>query len=311
MLKGNKTIIAQILQSKVYGECFPKKTSDPKNALSVFFGENNSQPNTIFDERDTIIEQVYMFSRMIKQPFKNLLNTLNAQVSNLYFSQQNYGLKQYILYNDLAQKHDPFTGFAKQIMKDGHENVVAIQFVNKWLKAFDIGDKLIITPIKANKTNIGISYAILNSGQDIQLKDNGLGIQKIVALLLRIVAANNSSTLVLEEPESNLHPAFQSKLAELLAEAYSVFDIRFIVETHSEYFIRKFQYLIANKDFACESNDLSIYYLYHPDKIPAGKKQVERLEIRTDGMLKQDFGIGFFDENARLTIDLLKLQNHN
>ena len=51
----------------VYGECFPKKTSDPKNALSVFFGENNSQPNTIFDERDTIIEQVYMFSRMIKR----------------------------------------------------------------------------------------------------------------------------------------------------------------------------------------------------------------------------------------------------
>ena len=51
--------------------------------------------------------------------------------------------------------------------------------------------------------------------------------------------------MLLEEPEANLHPAFQSKLADLFSEVAVDYEQQLIVETHSEYMVRKFQYLVV------------------------------------------------------------------
>ncbi len=51
--------------------------------------------------------------------------------------------------------------------------------------------------------------------------------------------------VLLEEPESNLHPNLQSKLADFLIDASDRFGIKWVIETHSEYFIRKLQYWTA------------------------------------------------------------------
>ena len=116
-------------------------------------------------------------------------------------------------------------------------------------------------------------------------------------------------TVLIEEPEVFLHPNWQSKLADFFAFCTKQTDIKFIIETHSEYFIRKFQYLIAKK--VVNPKGLAIYYFYSPKSIPEGEKRIKTLTIRNDGMMDEDFGDGFFDEATRLTIDLLKIQNYN
>ena len=87
----------------------------------------------------------------------------------------------------------------------------------------------------------------------------------------------NYKVLIIEEPESNLHPNLQSKLADILVLAYKTYDIHFILETHSEYLIRKLQYLIASDQFSLKTEDVAVYYFNNPDEISNDEKQIYKL----------------------------------
>ena len=108
------------------------------------------------------------------------------------------------------------------------------------------------------------------------------------------------SIIVIEEPESNLHPNFQSKLADMLVEASRKFNIQFIIETHSEYLIRKLQFLTATGEIKPEMTQ--IYYFHHPERIPEGEgeAQIRKINIEKNGALSKNFGPGFFDEASTL-----------
>ncbi|GLU51130.1 hypothetical protein Dfri01_05910 [Dyadobacter frigoris] len=119
-----------------------------------------------------------------------------------------------------------------------------------------------------------------------------------------------SSLMILEEPEANLHPKFQSLLADFFVEVAETFKIQFIIETHSEYLIRKLQVLTARKDNKVNPTDTIIYYFYDPNNIPQDeKKQVKKIEILEDGSLSDDFGPNFFDEAANWELELIRLKN--
>lgn len=147
--------------------------------------------------------------------------------------------------------------------------------------------------------------------------DIGYGMSQIIAVILRILSVADSPSdsmpypkpaiIILEEPESNLHPKFQSLLADLLIEAAETFEIQFIIETHSEYLIRKLQYLTAKKQV--KTSDSVIYYFHDPNNVPKGEKQVKKIEILEDGSLSDDFGPGFFDEAANWELELIRLKN--
>jgi predicted ATP-dependent endonuclease of OLD family len=122
------------------------------------------------------------------------------------------------------------------------------------------------------------------------------------------ISYNQLPIMLLEEPEANLHPAFQSKLADLFAEVAIDYGQQLIVETHSEYMVRKFQYLVAKGKMKKE--DVVIYYFHDPNNVPKGEKQVKRIDILEDGSLSDDFGTGFFDEAANWELELLRLKNN-
>jgi predicted ATPase len=111
--------------------------------------------------------------------------------------------------------------------------------------------------------------------------------------------------VLLEEPETNLHPNFQSKLADFLLDASKRFNIQFIIETHSEYLIRRLQYLVATKE--TYPKDIALYYFNDPENIPQGEEQVKKIEFLENGNLSDNFGLGFFDEADNLAIDLFNL----
>lgn len=108
-------------------------------------------------------------------------------------------------------------------------------------------------------------------------------------------------TILIEEPESNLHPAFQSKLADLFIEVHESYGFHFVVETHSEYLVRRTQVLV--KGLKAANPDASI-----PFKVQyidgRGPNRVREIRYRKDGIFENTFGKGFFDEATDLSIEL-------
>jgi hypothetical protein len=187
-------------------------------------------------------------------------------------------------------------------------------FLNKYVQYFDIASSVKIDISEDGSSNI---IYLLKDGKKLNLADLGYGISQLLPILLRIVLSLNennfketssSSILIIEEPETNLHPALQSKLAEMFIDCYKNYNIQFILETHSEYLIRKLQYLTAKKEIRPE--DTQIYYFYPPDDVPEGENQMYPINILEDGSLDKNFGKGFFDEADNIALELFLLKNH-
>jgi predicted ATPase len=79
-----------------------------------------------------------------------------------------------------------------------------------------------------------------------------------------------------------------------------------VLETHSEYLIRKLQLLVARKK--ANTDDISITYISDPNPKKRGENepQIKHIKIKKNGGLSGRFGTGFFDEAILLSTELLK-----
>jgi predicted ATPase len=180
------------------------------------------------------------------------------------------------------------------------------KFISKWMSKdyFDIGKDYRITTYESTVSKV----EILENGTWINLSDKGFGAGQVFAILLAISASiletlyklsergtlfeKDLSIILIEEPEANLHPKLQSKLAELFLDANKSFGISFILETHSEYLIRKSQLL------SIENNFFKLYYF--------DKDNPYEMEYLENGKFNKSFGEGFTDVADSIEIELYK-----
>jgi AAA15 family ATPase/GTPase len=195
------------------------------------------------------------------------------------------------------------------------------EFVNNWLRIFEIGEAL---EIEGTEEGLGVRVFVVDKNNRRRLlADEGCGLTQIASVLLQIdlrrnrfkknsldvyfeeVSAYDDSVISIEEPEIHLHPKYQSLLADLFVEAYQKYNIRFIIETHSEYLIRKLQVLVADENNSLSSNNVSLNYV---EKDGNGVSTNRKIEILKDGRLSEPFGTGFLDEAKNRSMDLLHLK---
>jgi hypothetical protein len=206
-------------------------------------------------------------------------------------------------------------------------------FMNKWLRLFKIGDHI---SLEMDKNGLGLLLKVYRNESDkkgILLADMGYGITQLFSILLSIeeMIMNGlykhyknkgyfnhllvqkfqktnitPQTVAIEEPEIHLHPKYQSLLAEMFVEAYKEYNIQFIVETHSEYLLRKIQTLIGAKEL--KPDDVSMVYVEDDEDVKEGTPKVRGIPILEDGRLAEPFGPGFYDEAGTLSRELLKIK---
>lgn len=278
----------------------------PNEALQKWFLKNNYSTNDAKRNALLVMQTLVLgelsFSRSFRGPLKALsylhyLSTSKNEQKRVYTNEDKTSFK------DLLVQYNEASKFSSQY---GYEEFVARSF-----KRFNINEG-----VSSNyDEEKGIFFPNIKS---MSLVNFGFGYSQIASLIYQVVASDfvrhepmssvRPCTLLLEEPEANLHPKFQSLLANFLADAYEIFDMNFLIETHSEYMIRKFQYLVAKGEMKPE--DIAIYYFHDPDNIPKGEKQIKKISIFEDGSLSDDFGPGFFDEAANLELELLKLKRN-
>ena len=187
-------------------------------------------------------------------------------------------------------------------------------FIKNWLRELNIGDDIKIELIEDEAYKVDI----IKDGLSISLADKGMGAIQGTLLILRLaslirkhkrdeeklevndISDKKNYIVVLEEPELNLHPALQSKLCDLFYHVYKKYQIEFIIETHSEYMIRKTQLHVKTDELMVWPNQ-NVFSVIYFDEIEGSYP----MEYREDGKFKNEFGTGFFDESTNLAFELL------
>lgn len=217
----------------------------------------------------------------------------------------------------------PFTSLLKNFdsLKEERNS-----FIQKYLEKFEIGRKIKIEHLPSYQL-MKASIKTLD-GQSRELVDFGSGIKQLILILMQISVLSKKnelkkhiydyrdgemikinyrpSVLVIEEPENYLHPKWQSLLAEMFLEASEKYNIQLIIETHSEYLIRSFQNLVADKKL--KDDKIKIFYLRDKQHVQGGKKQLQKMSIEKDGSVDyKAFDSGFFDVSDELTLSRLNI----
>lgn len=143
-------------------------------------------------------------------------------------------------------------------------------------------------------------------GISVNLADAGVGFSQMLPILLQLWAAeepasskntflrsNVYSTLVVEQPELHLHPAYQATLADLFCETVAKEGrgrARIVAETHSPALVNRLGSLVANGTIA--SSDIQI--LLFEQNAEGGRTTVTTAIFDEDGVLS-NWPFGFFE----------------
>lgn len=189
------------------------------------------------------------------------------------------------------------------------------RFITKWMKVFNIGYNYDIKSVGGEAHVVKI---LDKDNYPVNLADKGMGSIQLMVLLFRLATKmadrarptnRTGSTIIVEEPEQNLHPKLQSKLADLFFELNKTYGFNFIIETHSEYLVRRSQVIVANENKKTSiaekkkewMNPFKVYY-FPADGYPYD------MEYASDGYFEKPFGKGFFNVSSELSLDLDRIE---
>ncbi|HYO65759.1 MAG TPA: DUF3696 domain-containing protein, partial [Archangium sp.] len=120
-----------------------------------------------------------------------------------------------------------------------------------WLVRMQLLDSFEVKRIAPSRRDYEVLVRSRGGAETVNLIDVGFGISQILPVLVQAFYVERESTILLEQPELHLHPSAQSSLADLFIDAIQMREdalprnIQFLVESHSEHFLRRLQRRIA------------------------------------------------------------------
>lgn len=280
-----------------------------KAVLHADPSDNSINPEVVTNDVD---HRLRLYNIVELSDFLFSKNIQNKEIEYIYA----HTAKRAIVY-DINDRND-YTAHTihNYIMAGITEGSIEYGFITKWMQIFGIGDDFRIESDSGELYKVWIISRKEDSEIKELLSDKGTGTIHLMELLIKLatiyrkyVGTQVAPTIIIEEPEQNLHPKAQSKLTEMLldildmSEKYSSggLGFQFIIETHSEYMIRHSQ-LVAKSISEGKSTikDNPFETIYFPEH-----EQPYSMQYLPNGRFKNKFKTGFFDEADKLALMLI------
>ena len=305
------------------------------NDCTVIFNQmvkNNCEKNTLI----TIIPFLNLCDEIQLEPLLELIG--NIRCFDDYLTDSQLQIQYYfenLEYPKIRYKKESIFDFDYISNKNEQTNLSALiqsqknqlqeiglnkrlDFINRYLEYFEIGERLFFEQTFVGGKAIDELFIQKNGEKKELFTHHGYGVQILIPLLIKVVFSK-SDILLIEEPESNLHPALQSRLADFFADVMNSFKKQLVIETHSEYVIRRMQYLIAKNNFSVENKlpkinreQANIYYFKDPEnQLKDEGEYTFEINFRKNGSLTKSFDSGFFDVTDDIAYELFMLKNSN
>lgn len=233
--------------------------------------------------------------------------------TNRIHPQNTYDLSNSVVKNGFLGVHGEFTAhyLDENRHKELHLNVLMhpdattsqlLENVSLWLGEISKG-----VAVKAKKyaeiqkASLSFQYTYGDTTSNEYSPLNvGFGLTYVLPIIVALLKAKPKELIIIENPESHLHPQGQAKIAKLCALAAEA-GVQLIIESHSDHFLNALR--VATKQGLIKPEHSQIHYFSKNHEQLAA--EVHSLSIDAEGRINEDWPDGFFDEYGKQLDELL------
>lgn len=176
--------------------------------------------------------------------------------------------------------------------------------VNCWMSEISEGIKFNTTPIpSSDNILLDIQFEQPNLGYTAKFRPTnvGFGISYSLPVVTALLAARSGELIIVENPESHIHPRGQAELGKLIAKA-AMNNVQVIVETHSDHIVNGIRVAVKEHDIA----DDKVILFYFERRIEEKEQfsKITNIDIDKKGELST-YPKHLLDEWSNLLIKLV------
>lgn len=161
-----------------------------------------------------------------------------------------------------------------------------IHQVNKWLSEISPEVNVITNDLTSDFVQLGFEFTQPTFGSTMTFKPEnvGFGISYALHVVTALLSAKPGGLLIIENPESHIHPRGQAELGKLIA-LVAQNDVQLVIETHSDHIVNGIRVGIKEKP-VLEGRSILFYF----EKVVTDNEQyskITNIEIDKNGTLSE------------------------
>jgi predicted ATPase len=179
--------------------------------------------------------------------------------------------------------------------KPGQRRKPLAELVAERLRSMGLIKDFQVKPLGQHRKEYEVLVRTAAGLPEVKLTDVGFGVSQVLPVIVEALYVPSRSIVIFEQPEIHLHPRVQADLADLFVDAIRARengvprDCQFIVESHSEHFLRRLQRRIAEEELS--KDDAALYFV----NTTGASARVEPLDVDLYGNIR-NWPEGFFGD---------------
>lgn len=210
-------------------------------------------------------------------------------------------LGEYAAYyiNIFGQEHEVI----KKLRHPKASSTNLLSQINAWMREISPGISLNTKYVpEVNKVILDYQFDLVNGKTNsFTPKNVGFGISYVLPIVLALLTAEDGKIIVIENPESHIHPRGQAELGKLISIAASI-GAQLFVETHSDHILNGVR--VAVKENLVDKSKVNVMYFEKTTNEKEQFTKITQIGLDKNGTLSEEPD-GFIDEWGNQLLKLL------